>query len=336
MDIAALNSTKVLRRHVLRWMCLCFGGLSLIFAGFNLTVNNFYILGYLEVCFSFYCLFTFLRLNKDDLQAWQSIVMCALISIIVILGTYLATPANGVFIWSFALPVLYYLLLGKQYGVILSALLLIAQVVILSSKPSLLPFTTVNLGLNLLFAYITIWLISHIFEGSRAQASKRLKNLALLDPLTGTGNRLALNHYFACELQDKSQLYIFLLDLDFFKQVNDVHGHNVGDKVLIEVATLLRVTFEKGYVFRVGGEEFALLRSFSSCDEANNEAERLRSIIEETCIEIEGLSINLTISIGTANYKTGQTLIELVKAADEQLYKAKRAGRNTVYSMLAK
>ena len=68
-----------------------------------------------------YCIFTYISLIRRPLQFWQSLIMCVLITLIVILGTSLASPRNGVFVWSFALPILYYLLLGKQYGVIFSA-----------------------------------------------------------------------------------------------------------------------------------------------------------------------------------------------------------------------
>ncbi|MGJ8675550.1 MAG: GGDEF domain-containing protein, partial [Pseudoalteromonas sp.] len=149
--------------------------------------------------------------------------------------------------------------------------------------------------------------------------------------LTGAGNRLSMSHYFEVELQDKSQLFLFLLDLDFFKQVNDKYGHDVGDKVLVEIAALLRVTLAKGYVFRVGGEEFALLSSFKNADDAFAAAEKLRSIVETTNIDIDGKVINLTISIGVTEYKNGQTLLEFVNLADKELYKAKRLGRNKVY-----
>ena len=117
-------------------------------------------------------------------------------------------------------------------------------------------FSSFNQALNLLFIYIIIWVISHVFEGNRAEFSKRLKNLALLDPLTGAGNRLSMSHYFEVEIKDKSQLYLFLIDLDHFKQINDEYGHDVGDKVLVELATLFRITFAKGYVFRVGVKNF--------------------------------------------------------------------------------
>lgn len=331
MDIAALSSTKLLRKNVLKWMCLCFGFVSLFFAAFNIFLNNFALLGCLEIALSVFCAYTYYRLNTHALEVWQSVAMCVFVTFVIVLGSYLAKPINGVYVWSFALPVLYYLLLGKRYGIILSALLFILQGAILLTKSSQPPLTTLNFSLNLAFVYISIWAISHVFEGSRALSSKRLKNLALLDPLTGAANRLSMNHYFEVELKDKSQLYLFLLDLDFFKQVNDTYGHAVGDKVLIEVATLLRVVLAKGYVFRVGGEEFALLHSFASQSDALAMAETIRAKLNESAFGIDGLKINVSASIGVVKYRQGDTLEKCITKADEQLYKAKEYGRNKVY-----
>lgn len=247
------------------------------------------------------------------------------------MGSYTAIPINGMFVWALVLPTLYYLLLGQRYGLIFSLLLLILQSAVLMSKASLLPFTSLNLSLNLLFAYIIIWAVSHTFETSRALFSKRLKKLALLDPLTGAGNRLAMHHYFSVELQDRTQLYLFLVDLDYFKQINDQFGHEVGDKVLTEIATVLKVTFAKGYVFRLGGEEFALISRFNNEAAALAVAEKLRRVMQQKCFNIDSLKLNVTVSIGVAQYQAQQTLAELVNAADEQLYKAKHNGRNSVY-----
>jgi diguanylate cyclase len=332
MDIAALNTTKALRGSVLKWISLCFGCLSLLLAGVNFTLNSNYTLVYLELGFSAYCLYTFLRLGKHALQTWQSIVMCALLTSIITMATYSTIPHSGTFVWSFTLPVLYYLLLGKRFGVIFSATLLTLQCIILFNKAADIPYATFNLNLNLLLAYIIIWMTAHIFEGSRAEFSKRLKNLALLDPLTGAGNRLAMQNYFEVDLQQKSQTYLFLLDLDFFKQINDQYGHDIGDKVLISVALILKKTFAKGYVFRIGGEEFALISAFQSEQAALAMAETLRSAVESKAIRLDGHRINLTTSMGVAAYQPEQTLTELIKAADKQLYIAKKRGRNSVYA----
>jgi diguanylate cyclase len=330
MDIAALNSTNILRHSVLRWACFCLGGLASVFAVFNLTLNNLPILGYLEVAFALYCFYVFVRLAKHPLQVRQSVAICFTLSFTVVVGTYIAIPTNGLFLWSLVLPTVYYLLLGKNYGFIFSLSLLSALGLVLLTKSSLAPFTSLNLILNLSFAYTIVWAISHAFESSRAQISERLKKLAMLDPLTGAGNRLAMHHYFSVELQERSQLYLFLVDLDYFKQINDQFGHEVGDKVLQETAILLKTSFAKGGVFRVGGEEFALISHFTDEAAALVVAEQVRTAIASKCFAVNGDKIPLTVSIGVAQYQAQQTLTELVSAADELLYKAKEHGRNNV------
>lgn len=331
MDIAALNSTKTLRKQVLEWMCICFGCLSLIFAGFNLTVNHLYAIGVLEVGFTLLCLYIFKQSKLHHAKRWHAISMCLSITTIVLFGSYLAPLKNGLFLWIFILPTLYYLLLGRRYGLVLSATLLILQAAILSQKLPTSAFAGINLGLNLLFIYTSMWAISHVFEANRAKFSNRLRSLALLDPLTGAGNRLSMNHFFEIELKDKSQLYLFLLDLDYFKQINDKYGHEVGDKVLVELTTQLRVIFAKGYVFRVGGEEFALMGMFESPQAALAMAEKLRFGVATKPINASTQQLNLTASVGVVRYQQ-QSLAELIDQADKQLYKAKAAGRNTVVS----
>ncbi|MDC9503934.1 GGDEF domain-containing protein, partial [Pseudoalteromonas sp. Angola-18] len=105
MDITALNSTKALRKHVLVWMCLFFGSVSLFFSALN-VFSGVYLLGFLEFCFSIYCLYTIHHLSKHALRFWQSVVMCVLVCIIVLYANYISEPKYGLFVWSFALPVL--------------------------------------------------------------------------------------------------------------------------------------------------------------------------------------------------------------------------------------
>lgn len=92
----------------------------------------------------------------------------------------------------------------------------------------------------------------------------------------------------------------------------------------------------RGYVFRVGGEEFALFSSFSDKEAALNAAEKIRADIESKQFDIDGLNINITTSIGIAKFRSSNSLEELVNQADKQLYKAKRYGRNKVYCKFKK
>ncbi|MCQ8878518.1 GGDEF domain-containing protein [Pseudoalteromonas shioyasakiensis] len=330
MDITALNSTLLLRTKVLKWMCLCLAILSAAFTYFNIFINDFIVLGVLEGMFAAYCLAVFICISKTRLQSWQPLSICLCITFLVVLGSYLSAMKHALFVWMLALPVLYYLLLGARWGIILSATLLISEFIALWAKNDILPFATINLTLNLSLSYIAIWVVAHVFENSREDSYTRLHNLAVLDPLTGVGNRLAMNQFFEIELQDKHGLFTMILDLDFFKHVNDKYGHAVGDRVLIAVTELLKSKLTKGKVFRIGGEEFAILAPSSSLTCATNTAQLLCSSLAAHEFIIEGHKISLTVSIGVAKYQPGQTLKQTIKTADEKLYQAKRNGRNQV------
>jgi len=330
MDITALNSTFILRGKVLKWMCVCLGTLAFTFAVFNLLYNNSVLLGSLELLFSSYCCYVYLYSRKSVYKAWQPLSICIFITLLVVVGCYLASIANGLFVWILALPILYYLLLGRRLGFVLSFLLIVIQCIIFAVKAEWSLYSAINLTLNMLLCYISIWAVAHVFEATRAEFSKRLESLAMLDPLTNIGNRLAMNYYFATQLYDKSKLYTLLIDLDYFKNVNDKFGHEVGDKVLVEVANRLQSLLNEGRVFRIGGEEFALFITSKNNIQAHEIAQNIRHSLASEPINIADKEITLTASIGAANYQRGQTLDETIKAADELLYQAKNNGRNQV------
>lgn len=330
MDIGALRGTQALRNNVLKWMGFCLGVLAGIFAGFNLFINDFFVLGALEVVFASFCFYIFFYTRKRNGHLWQSLTLCVFLSLLITLGTYLSDIKSLLCIWTCSLPVLFYLLLGKQYGKVLSLIVAVLQGVILLTKPSLEPLNSINFLLNFSFTYISIWAVSHTFENSRAQYGKRLENLALLDPLTGAGNRLAMTHYFEVELKNKNGLFILMLDLDYFKNINDQYGHDVGDRILIEVTSFFRQRINRGYVFRIGGEEFAIFLPDSDPQSAYEFADMLREHLATTIHNIDEQAINLTISIGVACYMPNQTLKNFIKRADDALYQAKQQGRNRV------
>ncbi|MGS0535541.1 GGDEF domain-containing protein [Pseudoalteromonas sp. SaAl2] len=330
MDISAFNSTRVLRTKVLKWVCLCLAILSTVFTYFNVFINDFIVLGALEGVFAIYCTSIFIYISKKQLALWQPLSICICITVLVVLGSYLSMMKHALFVWMLTLPVLYYLLLGAPWGCVLSGLLLLLECTALWAKKDILPFATLNLFLNLSLSYVAIWVVAHVFENSRENSYKRLEGLALLDPLTRVGNRLAMNQFFESELTNKHGLVTMILDLDFFKRINDKFGHAVGDKVLIEVTHLMCEKLPLTKIFRIGGEEFAIFSPNSSLQLAANEAELLCSSIAAHQFLIEGHSISLTASIGVAEFQAQSSLKQLIRAADDRLYQAKRNGRNQV------
>lgn len=172
---------------------------------------------------------------------------------------------------------------------------------------------------------------------SRAQ---KLQHEASTDALTGVANRAHFDRRIHAEFERarryKRHLAVALVDVDHFKQFNDIHGHPVGDQVLITVAALLGRNLRRSDVLaRYGGEEFALLLPESTLEGARTKVDFIRRTIESTVLDLpdDREPSRLTISAGIASYPTdGNTVDLLIAVADDRLLLAKRQGRNRVLS----
>jgi len=204
----------------------------------------------------------------------------------------------------------------------------------------------------------------------RAEALKKIDEMqkelteaeekAMVDPLTGLGNRRAMEKIASAilrigrssspavkdtrnpnfEEKRKPPVHsLIILDLDFFKKINDTYGHPAGDKVLKKIAeTLNRIIRKEGSVYRHGGEEFAIFLPHTNFKEAAKAAERIREAIEKLSIEIdENRKINITASLGCASTEqiSGEASKEKILGAmignsDAALYQSKESGRNKV------
>jgi diguanylate cyclase (GGDEF)-like protein len=158
----------------------------------------------------------------------------------------------------------------------------------------------------------------------------------MVDSLTGLANRRSLEQTLRAEIaraaRHDDDICLVLADLDDFKQVNDAHGHPVGDEVLKEFARALRASVrESDIAGRWGGEEFALVLTGTDSDGGVRLAERARAAIEGgIVIAPDGDSVRVTASFGVASFPLAADLEELVAAADSALYAAKRNGKNRV------
>jgi two-component system cell cycle response regulator len=169
-----------------------------------------------------------------------------------------------------------------------------------------------------------------------ARLHRIVERQALVDGLTGLANRRHLDQELASVLARAERAggtaALILADLDDFKAVNDRHGHACGDLVLREFATLMHEVVREGdTAARWGGEEFALLLPDTDVEGAERVAERLRRGLEsQVILSPEGQPLRVTVSLGVAGYPEAGGRVELVDAADEALYRAKRAGKNRV------
>jgi diguanylate cyclase (GGDEF)-like protein len=183
---------------------------------------------------------------------------------------------------------------------------------------------------------VTVSDVTHvsIVQREREEAVAKLQEYADRDGLTGIANR----RYFEARLRDEytrwqrygGEMSVLLFDLDHFKRINDQFGHGVGDTVLREmaqrVAQVVRVQDTFG---RFGGEEFALLLPCTPLEDAMLVAEKIRHTIGDAPVDVQGVSVPVTASVGGAAARVGVPNYDvLINEADAALYSAKRQGRN--------
>ena len=176
----------------------------------------------------------------------------------------------------------------------------------------------------------------------KAAVYAEILKYASFDALTNLNNRrqfeMCLSQEVSMARRKKSDLSCIMIDIDFFKKVNDTYGHAVGDYVLREVAKMITKTIrEYDIASRYGGEEFCILLPHTVAEDAANVAERLRRTVEKTVLDIQSVcefeceNFNVTISMGVSQFDESFTTNEqLYKNADKALYRAKKSGRNRV------
>jgi diguanylate cyclase (GGDEF)-like protein len=181
-------------------------------------------------------------------------------------------------------------------------------------------------------------------EESLRHSEELYRQLAITDPLTGIFNRRHFYQLSESELQRTCRycrpLAVIMIDIDYFKRVNDTYGHGIGDQVLQALASLVRAALRAIDIFaRYGGEEFIVLLPETNLRTVKPIAERLCRKIAETPLPIEPNHINITISVGAIAFDPSAqlfpsskrvTLDQLIDLADKALYEAKEAGRNRV------
>lgn len=313
--------------------------ISLFMAGYNYFDNKlphmtvaFVFAGF---CFINYILSLFGKVcNKiaEILFAVEAVFLC----IYLIIGS---AGSTGV-MWICLLPVCGVLFFGLKKTIWLCAAVLSVMLLFFfypDDRSLTIHFYPISLRFRILFFFIAFSAISFFLETKRKATQNELialqekyHDLYLHDALTSVYNRHAFNEILNNEISFEDNVFFgfILIDIDYFKEINDTLGHYTGDLLLIETADIItRQTNEK--VFRWGGDEFAVF--LKNANEVKNTAEKICRAFETEIKENDNFGINATVSIGAISVcSSAFSSSEILKAADKCLYQAKNQGRNRV------
>ncbi len=228
--------------------------------------------------------------------------------------------------WAYPAFVVIFYFLHPKIALLLSCLSVVAIVPVLRNELSTLAVLKIIVTL---FVNVTC---AYVFASVMRNQSRELKKLSQKDPLTQVGNRGAmessLDKVFKSHVNDGAPMCALMVDIDYFKDINDTLGHQVGDDILIKVAEILELNVRTAEsVYRYGGEEFFVLAKDMTITRAEQLAEQLRTKIESSVFKDE---VKITISIGISALTEEKGTSEWVEQADKALYKAKSSGRNCV------
>lgn len=307
-----------------------------VFATLNIRAGNYPLAG-VEIVMAVYSVILMVAVRRTHrLERWiLAYTLPFFTAMMFAMSTHRATVS--VFGWVLLVPILSHLLHGRKLGLAMSIFFVGVTAVIFlvkfhDSPIYMQPLPLLNMGIMTL----CVLTFSHVYEVSRERSENQLMRMAKTDFLTGLGNRAMFKEVFEREASRSQRelmpLSLIVIDLDYFKAVNDEFGHDVGDQTLIHVARILRKRLRLSDIpCRLGGEEFGVLLPDTSIKQALIVAEDLRATLAAKPLVLNGLTVSQTLSVGVAEIGAdGSTLKDLLSCADERLYAAKAGGRNCV------
>jgi len=233
---------------------------------------------------------------------------------------------------------------AKETGrkIILMGLVSIIYILMDNFLRNITPLTLVNDDIisliryaNIIITFSFLGYVAYFYINTADKAENRLFRLATTDPLTGLFNRrhqVDVIEYERKQFKRSGKTFSFILaDIDDFKAINDIHGHDAGDRILINISKLLlRTLREQDSTARWGGEEYLILLPNTPLDQAVEIAERIKQAITSDNINNNGNNISLTITMGISEYRNGESIDACIMRADEALYRGKKNGKDRI------
>lgn len=281
-----------------------------------------------------------LRFGKHERGAHViSLIMCFMFFYLLCSGgVHLTGP-----LWCYAAAPFVLFIYGVRWGAVSVVFLFISAMILLyMPNPLLIAHYPPIYKSRFLASFLAVAIMSYIHEYARHRSYCALVTLrreveqeARTDELTELFNRRHMYEYLQLALHRmhrvKTPMCVLLIDIDNFKLINDNYGHQFGDRVLIKIAQTLRHSLrDNDSIARWGGEEFLVVLTDTDRYAAKVVAEKLRSTIEDLNIRYGETSLSVTISIGMHTADIDDTLEDMLKCADENLYAAKNGGRNLI------
>jgi len=345
LDNSFLDHTKMLRkRSIIRVLALIY----FIFT-FIMGVNHIYEHHTITVLSIVLLFNSFLSLTNISLLANQKIsdqYASYLITFPLFLMMLYLIATGGVdntgFIWIFIVPIVFLYLHGLKSGLILLGVFLFSLTVILFIPENILISANYStaLKIRIILVFSLAILLASVYEyfnemlfNQIQHMTHKLDRLANEDQLTQIYNRRGILNFIELSKQHHITPYsLILCDIDYFKKFNDTYGHEIGDKVLIHIANIIKNTIEnKGVVARWGGEEFLIF--LPKADEIKTYliAKEIRQKVISTPISIDNKELKVTLSMGyTVAFSIKTDIDTLIKEADRYMYEAKKAGRDCI------
>jgi len=268
-------------------------------------------------------IFTFngLYLYMTGKDKWPRMLFAASITISLIIVLYL--KADQYSLWSYPGLVALFFVVRPKLAAMFCATCILWTAFVLYPKLDFLHFQVYIFSLSLTCAAV------YVFANITHQQRKALTSLSITDPLTNLLNRRAFDRKMdECigTIRDGQNSSLILFDIDHFKSLNDEFGHSIGDDVLQKLGLLISKRMRKAdKIYRIGGEEFAIVLSSTACDSAKEVAANIRELVETSRLIADR---QVTISLGIAEYYENETKDSWFKRCDEALYLAKNSGRN--------
>ncbi|MDT8429139.1 MAG: GGDEF domain-containing protein [Pseudomonadales bacterium] len=269
-------------------------------------------------------LYAFYRLTYRGYSVnYAYLVGCAQIAATSTFTLFMGLPATY---WLFTSAVANFLIMPARSALLFNLIAMLAVSWFIMDAPDFL--------VRFISSYLLTNFFFYAFSRQLNARTRDVNELLFRDPLTLVGNRLAMDEAISMAFykheRHGTEVSLLMLDLDFFKSVNDAHGHAAGDRVLLEFAQLIKNRLRTSdQLFRFGGEEFVILTENTDQANATALAEDIRELVSAMNFVDTG---SITVSIGVAQLRLEESVDGWLKRADDALYQAKARGRDTVCS----